>query len=165
MHGWSTEIMQLCLFHSCFVCDDEHSLKTHCISCPIQSIPASLALIPSAVNHHRGYEPSSPPSFIQLRLLWFPLQGNIWEQIFQISFILEMINTVPFIITVSSWQLIAHHLHANKSVNVHLWIFILSSQHINDVYNLVPRPLFSLPSRYSGNHWEIYLSLYSWTAG
>lgn len=27
-------------------------------------------------------------------------QGNIWEQIFRISFILEMINTVPFIITV-----------------------------------------------------------------
>uniref|UniRef100_A0A7N6AA74 RCK N-terminal domain-containing protein n=1 Tax=Anabas testudineus TaxID=64144 RepID=A0A7N6AA74_ANATE len=28
------------------------------------------------------------------------LRGNIWEQIFQISFILEMINTVPFIITI-----------------------------------------------------------------
>uniref|UniRef100_A0A8C7SB64 RCK N-terminal domain-containing protein n=1 Tax=Oncorhynchus mykiss TaxID=8022 RepID=A0A8C7SB64_ONCMY len=27
-------------------------------------------------------------------------QGNIWEQMFQISFILEMINTVPFIITI-----------------------------------------------------------------
>uniref|UniRef100_A0A8C1M9G5 Si:dkey-21e5.1 n=1 Tax=Cyprinus carpio TaxID=7962 RepID=A0A8C1M9G5_CYPCA len=26
--------------------------------------------------------------------------GNIWEQIFQISFIIEMINTVPFIITI-----------------------------------------------------------------
>uniref|UniRef100_A0A8C1PQ52 Si:dkey-21e5.1 n=1 Tax=Cyprinus carpio TaxID=7962 RepID=A0A8C1PQ52_CYPCA len=28
------------------------------------------------------------------------LFGNIWEQIFQISFIIEMINTVPFIITI-----------------------------------------------------------------
>uniref|UniRef100_A0A8C6PKE7 Potassium sodium-activated channel subfamily T member 1 n=1 Tax=Nothobranchius furzeri TaxID=105023 RepID=A0A8C6PKE7_NOTFU len=28
------------------------------------------------------------------------VDGNIWEQIFQISFILEMINTVPFIITI-----------------------------------------------------------------
>jgi len=27
-------------------------------------------------------------------------QGNIWEQIFQVSFLLEMLNTVPFIITV-----------------------------------------------------------------
>uniref|UniRef100_A0A3B3RM87 Potassium sodium-activated channel subfamily T member 1 n=1 Tax=Paramormyrops kingsleyae TaxID=1676925 RepID=A0A3B3RM87_9TELE len=27
-------------------------------------------------------------------------EGNIWEQIFQVSFVLEMINTVPFIITV-----------------------------------------------------------------
>uniref|UniRef100_A0A8C9WXQ5 Potassium sodium-activated channel subfamily T member 1 n=1 Tax=Sander lucioperca TaxID=283035 RepID=A0A8C9WXQ5_SANLU len=29
-----------------------------------------------------------------------PKEGNIWEQIFQISFILEMINSVPFIITI-----------------------------------------------------------------
>lgn len=34
-------------------------------------------------------------------LLIVLFQGNIFEQIFQISFILEMINTVPFIITVS----------------------------------------------------------------
>uniref|UniRef100_A0A8C1PKL1 Potassium channel, subfamily T, member 1 n=1 Tax=Cyprinus carpio TaxID=7962 RepID=A0A8C1PKL1_CYPCA len=27
-------------------------------------------------------------------------QGNIWEQIFQVSFLLEMLNTVPFIITI-----------------------------------------------------------------
>lgn len=27
-------------------------------------------------------------------------QGNIWEQIFRVSFVLEMINTLPFIITV-----------------------------------------------------------------
>ncbi|GCB73444.1 hypothetical protein scyTo_0002546 [Scyliorhinus torazame] len=31
--------------------------------------------------------------------LW-GIQGNIWEQIFRVSFILEMINTVPFIITI-----------------------------------------------------------------
>uniref|UniRef100_A0A8C1UC04 Potassium channel, subfamily T, member 1 n=1 Tax=Cyprinus carpio TaxID=7962 RepID=A0A8C1UC04_CYPCA len=27
-------------------------------------------------------------------------QGNLWEQIFQVSFLLEMLNTVPFIITI-----------------------------------------------------------------
>lgn len=27
-------------------------------------------------------------------------QGNIWEQIFRVSFVLEMINTLPFIVTV-----------------------------------------------------------------
>lgn len=27
-------------------------------------------------------------------------QGNIWEQIFRVSFVLEMMNTLPFIITV-----------------------------------------------------------------
>lgn len=36
-----------------------------------------------------------------IALLTMLFQGNIFEQIFQISFILEMINTVPFIITVS----------------------------------------------------------------
>uniref|UniRef100_A0A8B9LGJ4 Si:dkey-21e5.1 n=1 Tax=Astyanax mexicanus TaxID=7994 RepID=A0A8B9LGJ4_ASTMX len=34
------------------------------------------------------------------RVICALFQGNIWEQIFQVSFILEMINTVPFIITI-----------------------------------------------------------------
>uniref|UniRef100_A0A6I8QPB2 Potassium channel, sodium-activated subfamily T, member 2-like n=1 Tax=Xenopus tropicalis TaxID=8364 RepID=A0A6I8QPB2_XENTR len=33
-------------------------------------------------------------------LIYLSYKGNIWEQIFRISFILEMINTVPFIITI-----------------------------------------------------------------
>ncbi|XP_030647164.1 potassium channel subfamily T member 1 isoform X5 [Chanos chanos] len=40
-------------------------------------------------------------SFLETMLLtYLSYKGNIWEQIFQISFILEMINTVPFIITI-----------------------------------------------------------------
>ncbi|XP_056601387.1 potassium channel subfamily T member 1 isoform X5 [Triplophysa dalaica] len=40
-------------------------------------------------------------SFMQAMLLvYLSYKGNIWEQIFQISFIIEMINTVPFIITI-----------------------------------------------------------------
>ncbi|XP_059403592.1 potassium channel subfamily T member 1-like isoform X3 [Carassius carassius] len=40
-------------------------------------------------------------SFLQAMLLvYLSYKGNIWEQIFQISFIIEMINTVPFIITI-----------------------------------------------------------------
>ncbi|XP_070992452.1 potassium channel subfamily T member 2-like [Oncorhynchus clarkii lewisi] len=39
-------------------------------------------------------------SFLEAMLLtYLSYKGNIWEQMFQISFILEMINTVPFIIT------------------------------------------------------------------
>lgn len=129
----------------------------------MQTMVASLELIPSAVHHHRGYarpnERRSPPPFIQLQLIWFPFQGNIWEQIFQISFILEMINTVPFIITVSSWQLIAHHLVPRKQTKKKAPSLDLSAcppsalyrewpkktwhaRHINDVYNLVSRPIF-----------------------
>lgn len=40
-------------------------------------------------------------------------QGNIWEQIFQVSFLLEMINTVPFIITVKPSRKVASHTHEN----------------------------------------------------
>ncbi|XP_070689295.1 potassium channel subfamily T member 1 [Pempheris klunzingeri] len=40
-------------------------------------------------------------SFLETMLLtYLSYKGNIWEQMFQISFILEMINTVPFIITI-----------------------------------------------------------------
>ncbi|KAJ0057263.1 hypothetical protein NL108_002187, partial [Boleophthalmus pectinirostris] len=40
-------------------------------------------------------------SFLETMLLMYlSYKGNIWEQIFQVSFVLEMINTVPFIITI-----------------------------------------------------------------
>ncbi|XP_058861402.1 potassium channel subfamily T member 1-like isoform X2 [Acipenser ruthenus] len=40
-------------------------------------------------------------SFLEAMLLaYLSYKGNIWEQIFRISFILEMINTAPFIITI-----------------------------------------------------------------
>uniref|UniRef100_A0A673YW65 Potassium sodium-activated channel subfamily T member 1 n=1 Tax=Salmo trutta TaxID=8032 RepID=A0A673YW65_SALTR len=38
--------------------------------------------------------------WVNRRVPVWAIQGNIWEQMFQISFILEMINTVPFIITI-----------------------------------------------------------------
>ncbi|XP_036384071.1 potassium channel subfamily T member 1 isoform X3 [Megalops cyprinoides] len=40
-------------------------------------------------------------SFLEAMLLtYLSYKGNIWEQIFQVSFLLEMITTVPFIITI-----------------------------------------------------------------
>ncbi|KTF76001.1 hypothetical protein cypCar_00038067, partial [Cyprinus carpio] len=40
-------------------------------------------------------------SFMEAMLLMYlSYKGNIWEQIFQVSFLLEMLNTVPFIITI-----------------------------------------------------------------
>ncbi|TKC51731.1 hypothetical protein EI555_013305 [Monodon monoceros] len=40
-------------------------------------------------------------SFLETTLLtYLSYKGNIWEQIFRVAFILEMINTLPFIITV-----------------------------------------------------------------
>ncbi|XP_006497952.2 potassium channel subfamily T member 1 isoform X20 [Mus musculus] len=40
-------------------------------------------------------------SFLETMLIiYLSYKGNIWEQIFHVSFVLEMINTLPFIITV-----------------------------------------------------------------
>eukprot|EP00071_Canis_lupus_P045761 XP_022279318.1 potassium channel subfamily T member 1 isoform X1 [Canis lupus familiaris] len=40
-------------------------------------------------------------SFLETMLLiYLSYKGNIWEQIFRVSFILEMINTLPFIVTI-----------------------------------------------------------------
>uniref|UniRef100_A0A8C9BNF7 Potassium sodium-activated channel subfamily T member 1 n=2 Tax=Phocoena sinus TaxID=42100 RepID=A0A8C9BNF7_PHOSS len=40
-------------------------------------------------------------SFLETTLLtYLSYKGNIWEQIFRVAFILEMINTLPFIITI-----------------------------------------------------------------
>ncbi|XP_022620547.1 potassium channel subfamily T member 2-like [Seriola dumerili] len=52
---------------------------------PVWAIQVSVAII----------------SFLETMLLMYlSYKGNIWEQIFQVSFLLEMINTVPFIITI-----------------------------------------------------------------
>ncbi|XP_023485142.2 potassium channel subfamily T member 1 isoform X1 [Equus przewalskii] len=40
-------------------------------------------------------------SFLETMLLiYLSYKGNIWEQVFRVSFVLEMINTLPFIITI-----------------------------------------------------------------
>ncbi|XP_069915390.1 potassium channel subfamily T member 1 isoform X6 [Oryctolagus cuniculus] len=40
-------------------------------------------------------------SFLETMLLiYLSYKGNIWEQIFRVSFVLEMINTLPFIVTI-----------------------------------------------------------------
>ena len=44
--------------------------------------------------------PGPPPRPPALKPTPLAPQGNIWEQTFRVAFILEMINTLPFIITV-----------------------------------------------------------------
>ena len=62
-----------------------HPLTSHWLSLSVSSAPAPPRC------------PSPPPA---LKPAPLAPQGNIWEQIFRVSFILEMINTLPFIITV-----------------------------------------------------------------
>ncbi|KAI4897087.1 hypothetical protein NFI96_004212 [Prochilodus magdalenae] len=54
-----------------------------------------------AVSQHSFLVIVASISFMEAMLLMYlSYKGNIWEQMFQVSFLLEMLNTVPFIITI-----------------------------------------------------------------
>ncbi|XP_059920767.1 LOW QUALITY PROTEIN: potassium channel subfamily T member 1-like [Gadus macrocephalus] len=76
-------------------------------------------------------------SFLETMLItYLSYKGNIWEQIFQMSFILEMINTVPFIIT------IFHYPLRNIFVPVFLncWLAKCALENmINDLHRAIQR--------------------------
>uniref|UniRef100_A0A3Q3MG58 Potassium channel subfamily T member 1-like n=1 Tax=Mastacembelus armatus TaxID=205130 RepID=A0A3Q3MG58_9TELE len=62
--------------------------------------------------------------------------GNIWEQIFQVSFLLEMINTVPFIITIF-WPSIRNIF---IPVFLNCWLAKCALENmINDVHRAIQR--------------------------
>ncbi|CAJ1069537.1 potassium channel subfamily T member 1-like isoform X4 [Xyrichtys novacula] len=79
-----------CRNNTCMNATNSDKINWELIFCvnrrdPVWAIQVSVALI----------------SFLETMLItYLSYKGNIWEQIFQISFILEMINTVPFIITI-----------------------------------------------------------------
>uniref|UniRef100_A0A8C5GV47 RCK N-terminal domain-containing protein n=1 Tax=Gouania willdenowi TaxID=441366 RepID=A0A8C5GV47_GOUWI len=66
----------------------------------IKSIPFAIALL-LYISFFSFQVTVALIGFLETMLItYLSYKGNIWEQIFQISFILEMINTVPFIITI-----------------------------------------------------------------
>uniref|UniRef100_A0A8D2M7A3 Potassium sodium-activated channel subfamily T member 1 n=1 Tax=Zonotrichia albicollis TaxID=44394 RepID=A0A8D2M7A3_ZONAL len=81
---------------------------------------------------------SSPCWFLRLsNSSWVLIpQGNIWEQIFRISFILEMINTVPFIITIF-WPPL-RNLFIPVFLNCWLAKYALENM-INDLHRAIQR--------------------------
>lgn len=44
--------------------------------------------------------------------MFIPLQGNIWQQVLSFHFILEMVNTIPFALTVSTHLIFSHSLRS-----------------------------------------------------
>ncbi|KAI4817033.1 hypothetical protein KUCAC02_009322 [Chaenocephalus aceratus] len=71
-----------------------------------------------------------------LMLLFDVIKGNIWEQIFQVSFLLEMINTVPFIITIF-WPSIRNIF---IPVFLNCWLAKCALENmINDVHRAIQR--------------------------
>ncbi|XP_030391985.1 potassium channel subfamily T member 1 isoform X7 [Gopherus evgoodei] len=88
---------------------------------PLWAIQVSVALI----------------SFLETMLLiYLSYKGNIWEQIFRISFILEMINTVPFIITIF-WSPL-RNLFIPVFLNCWLAKYALENM-INDLHRAIQR--------------------------
>uniref|UniRef100_A0A803T1X7 RCK N-terminal domain-containing protein n=1 Tax=Anolis carolinensis TaxID=28377 RepID=A0A803T1X7_ANOCA len=102
----------------------------------------------SSVHDSRGhYMPSSISlsfqvsvaiiSFLETMLLiYLSYKGNIWEQIFRVSFILEMINTVPFIITIF-WPPL-RNLFIPVFLNCWLAKYALENM-INDLHRAIQR--------------------------
>ncbi|KAK0138310.1 Potassium channel subfamily T member 1 [Merluccius polli] len=76
-------------------------------------------------------------SFLETMLLMYlSYKGNIWEQIFHVSFLLEMINTVPFIITIF-WPPIRNIF---IPVFLNCWLAKCALENmINDVHRAIQR--------------------------
>ncbi|XP_047426573.1 potassium channel subfamily T member 2 isoform X1 [Mugil cephalus] len=76
-------------------------------------------------------------SFLETMLLMYlSYKGNLWEQIFQVSFLLEMINTVPFIITIV-WPSIRNIF---IPVFLNCWLAKCALENmINDVHRAIQR--------------------------
>uniref|UniRef100_A0A8C0UI32 Potassium sodium-activated channel subfamily T member 1 n=1 Tax=Cyanistes caeruleus TaxID=156563 RepID=A0A8C0UI32_CYACU len=96
-----------------FIKNQRSSLRIRLFNFSLKLLTCLLYIVRVLLdNPEEGIEPSEPPcvslqvsialiSFLETMLLiYLSYKGNIWEQIFRISFILEMINTVPFIITI-----------------------------------------------------------------
>ncbi|XP_072421909.1 potassium channel subfamily T member 1 isoform X3 [Chiloscyllium punctatum] len=76
-------------------------------------------------------------SFLETMLLtYLSYKGNIWEQIFRVTFILEMINTVPFIITIF-WPPL-RNLFIPVFLNCWLAKHVLENM-INDLHRAIQR--------------------------
>ncbi|XP_048458009.1 potassium channel subfamily T member 2-like [Rhincodon typus] len=80
--------------NGCWGCSNQNHNLTNIERSPIIWVDRSLPLWGLQVT-------VALISFFETMLLaYLSYKGNIWEQILRISFILEMINTVPFIITI-----------------------------------------------------------------
>uniref|UniRef100_A0A8C2VA64 Potassium sodium-activated channel subfamily T member 1 n=1 Tax=Chinchilla lanigera TaxID=34839 RepID=A0A8C2VA64_CHILA len=98
-----------CLLYIVRVLLDNPALGIGCWGCTKRNYTFNASS--SEINWHWPPDhraPLPPPqvivatiSFLETMLLiYLSYKGNIWEQIFRVSFVLEMINTLPFIITV-----------------------------------------------------------------
>nr|XP_032832219.1 potassium channel subfamily T member 1-like [Petromyzon marinus] len=76
-------------------------------------------------------------SLLETMLLTFlNYKGNIWEQVLQVSFVLEVVTTIPFIITI----FVTHLRSAFIPVFLNCWLAKLALQNlINDLHRAIQR--------------------------
>ncbi|KAI1232194.1 Potassium channel subfamily T member 1 [Lamprotornis superbus] len=102
---------------------------------PLWAVQVSIALISFLETMLLIYLSYKFLTLFNSPLVLIP-QGNIWEQIFRISFILEMINTVPFIITIF-WPPL-RNLFIPVFLNCWLAKYALENM-INDLHRAIQR--------------------------
>uniref|UniRef100_A0A3Q3IUX2 RCK N-terminal domain-containing protein n=1 Tax=Monopterus albus TaxID=43700 RepID=A0A3Q3IUX2_MONAL len=83
-----------------FIKNQRSSLRIRLFNFSLKILTCALYILRVSLDNPKGINVALI-SFLETMLItYLSYKGNVWEQIFQVSFILEMINTVPFIITI-----------------------------------------------------------------
>uniref|UniRef100_A0A8C7XSD4 Potassium sodium-activated channel subfamily T member 1 n=1 Tax=Oryzias sinensis TaxID=183150 RepID=A0A8C7XSD4_9TELE len=94
-----------------FIKNQRSSLRIRLFNFALKILTCALYILRVSLDNPKEVHSSSSSPLLQVTvalisfletilITYLSYKGNIWEQFFQISFILEMINTVPFIITI-----------------------------------------------------------------
>uniref|UniRef100_A0A8C4YBZ5 Potassium sodium-activated channel subfamily T member 1 n=1 Tax=Gopherus evgoodei TaxID=1825980 RepID=A0A8C4YBZ5_9SAUR len=114
-----------------FIKNQRSSLRIRLFNFSLKLLTCLLYIVRVLLDNPVDFICLSNPSSVCLMF-----RGNIWEQIFRISFILEMINTVPFIITIF-WSPL-RNLFIPVFLNCWLAKYALENM-INDLHRAIQR--------------------------
>uniref|UniRef100_A0AAY4ADK0 RCK N-terminal domain-containing protein n=1 Tax=Denticeps clupeoides TaxID=299321 RepID=A0AAY4ADK0_9TELE len=120
-----------------FIKNQRSSLRIRVFNFSLKVLTCILYIFRVLNEPTDGYVSVAAICFLETLLLtYLSYKGNIWEQILRISFILEMINTVPFLITVIYYPL--RQLFIPVFLNCWLAKHALENM-INDLHRAIQR--------------------------
>uniref|UniRef100_A0AAQ4RR49 RCK N-terminal domain-containing protein n=1 Tax=Gasterosteus aculeatus aculeatus TaxID=481459 RepID=A0AAQ4RR49_GASAC len=119
-----------------FIKNQRSSLRIRVFNFSLKLLTCLLYIIRVVTDNPGQAAGASPSAGQQSSASFHSFKGNIWEQMFQVSFLLEMINTVPFIITIF-WPSIRNIF---IPVFLNCWLAKCALENmINDVHRAIQR--------------------------